>query len=177
MCPCLNPTGFPNNQRENTRGLDLNRDYRDCQSEEIRTHIAWLDRQPPLDIAICMHEDWEAHGFYLYELNPDHQPSVASSIIAAVASICPIDCSPFIEGRMARNGIIRPELDLAQRLQWPEALYLITHKTRRSYTLESPSDFALSIRVNALVTAVKTILQMTFTFIFGGLFGFTQLFG
>lgn len=158
MCPCLNPTGFPNNLRENVCGLDLNRDYRECQSLEIRAHIAWLERQPDFDLAICLHEDWEAHGFYLYELNPGHQFSLANPIIAAVSSVCPIDPSPIIEGRSAKNGVILPELDLNKRPQWPEALYLITHKTRCSYTLEAPSDFALSVRVNALVTAVNTIL-------------------
>ena len=28
LCPCLNPTGFPLNRRENGKGLDLNRQYR-----------------------------------------------------------------------------------------------------------------------------------------------------
>src|SRR5437016_4571941 len=27
LCPCLNPTGFPLNSRENAHGLDLNRQY------------------------------------------------------------------------------------------------------------------------------------------------------
>src|SRR5438874_5649431 len=36
LCPCLNPTGFPLNRRENAAGIDLNRDYRSLQSAEIR---------------------------------------------------------------------------------------------------------------------------------------------
>src|SRR5262245_4770465 len=28
LCPCLNPTGFPLNLRQNAQGLDLNRQYR-----------------------------------------------------------------------------------------------------------------------------------------------------
>jgi hypothetical protein len=158
MCPCLNPTGFPRNLRENARGIDLNRDYRHSHSEEVRAHTNWLERQPAFDIAFCLHEDWEAHGFYLYELNPDHQPSCAEQVIKAVAAVCPIDLSPVIEGRRAQNGIIAPELNPVERLQWPEAFYLITHKTRQSYTLEAPSDFALPLRVAALVTAVKTVM-------------------
>ncbi len=35
LCPCLNPTGFPLNQRENYQGLDLNRQYLQPESEEI----------------------------------------------------------------------------------------------------------------------------------------------
>ena len=32
------------------------------------------------------------------------------------------------------------------------------HKTRHSYTLEAPSDFALEVRVRALVRAVEAAL-------------------
>ena len=68
-----------------------------------------------------------------------------------VGKVCPIDRSEVIEGRPARNGIIRPNLDPRSRPDWPEAFYLITHKSRLSYTLEAPSDFSLHIRVAALV--------------------------
>jgi protein MpaA len=154
-CPCLNPTGFPLNRRENAAGIDLNRDYRHLESPEVRAHTAWLRQQPQFDVCFCLHEDWEAHGFYIYELNPDHRPSLAGRMIEAVSAVCPIDLSPEIEGRPAQDGIIRPELDPAARPQWPEAFFLIQHKTRQSYTLEAPSDFPLEVRVEALVTAVR----------------------
>lgn len=159
LCPCLNPTGFPLSRRENARGVDLNRDYRHLETDEIRAHVAWLKQQSKFDLSLCLHEDWEAHGFYLYELNPDHQPSHGERIISEVAKVCPIDPSPLIEGRPAKNGIIRPDLDPTLRPQWPEAFFLIHHKTRHSYTLEAPSDFPLATRVAALVTAVRTALD------------------
>jgi hypothetical protein len=159
LCPCLNPTGFPLNRRENAQGADLNRDYRHLQTEEICAHVAWLERQPNFDLTLCLHEDWEAHGFYLYELNPDHQPSPAERIIHEVEKVCPIDRSPMIEGRRAQDGIIRPDLDPTNRLQWPEAFFLIRNKTRHSYTLETPSDFPLPTRVAALVAAVRAALR------------------
>src|SRR5204862_2637245 len=71
LCPCLNPTGFPLNRRENAEGEDLNRDYRHLVTDEIRAHVAWLKRQPKFDVTPCLHEDWESTGFYLYALNPD----------------------------------------------------------------------------------------------------------
>src|ERR1700739_93791 len=40
LCPCLNPTGFPLNTSENAQGADLNRDYLNTKTEEIRAHIA-----------------------------------------------------------------------------------------------------------------------------------------
>jgi murein peptide amidase A len=72
LLPCLNPIGFASNKRENGHGVDLNRDYLQPKTLEIRAHIAWLERQAGFDLSLCLHEDWESHGFYLYELNPDH---------------------------------------------------------------------------------------------------------
>lgn len=155
LCPCLNEEGFVLNRRENALGLDLNRQYRNPQAAEIIAHSAWLQRQPNFDLCMCLHEDWESHGFYVYELNPDGRPSLAENIVARVAEVCPIDPSPLIEGRPAQGGIIRPTLDPAARPQWAEAFFLITHKTRLSYTLEAPSDFPLSCRVAALAAGVE----------------------
>jgi hypothetical protein len=158
LCPCLNPLGFRLNRRENAAGMDLNRQYLQPQAEETRAHIAWLGGQPAFDLCLCLHEDWEAHGFYLYELNPDDRASLAPSIIESVATVCPVDHSEIIEGRTAQGGIIRPSVDPRTRPQWPESFYLLTHKTRLSYTLEAPSDFALPVRVAALVEAVRAAL-------------------
>jgi murein peptide amidase A len=158
FCPCLNPPGFVKNRRENADGIDLNRDYRNPQTAEVRAHIAWLERQPSLDLYLCLHEDWESHGFYLYEQNPDAKPSLAEKMIKAVKTVCPIDLSEVIEDRPAQGGIIRPNLDPRTRPQWAEAFYLIMNKARQGYTLEAPSDFPLETRVNALVAGVNAAL-------------------
>jgi len=160
FCPCLNPVGFVLNRRENADGKDLNRDYRHLATVEVRAHIAWLERQPRFDLYLCLHEDWESQGFYLYEQNPDNKPSLAETIIAATKQICPIDLSETIEGRSATGGIIRPNLDPRTRPQWAEAFYLIMNKARLGYTLEAPSDFTLVTRVNALVAAVNAALAL-----------------
>jgi hypothetical protein len=159
ICPCLNPTGFLLNRRENAEGLDLNREYLQPQAAETLAHIAWLRRQPQFALSLCLHEDWESHGFYVYELNPDNQPSPADALIGRVAMVCPIDRSETIEGRAAVDGVIRPSLDPRSRPQWPEAFFLLTHKTRLSCTFEAPSDFPLPIRVAALVTGVNAALE------------------
>jgi protein MpaA len=158
LLPCLNPVGFTLNKRENAGGIDLNRDYRNSKSDEVRAHIAWLERQPKFDLYLCLHEDWESHGFYLYEQNPDQKISLAEKMIEAVQKVCPIDLSETIEGRPAENGIIRPNILPLERPDWPEAFYLITHKSRQGCTLEAPSDFPLPVRVNALVAAVNVAL-------------------
>lgn len=159
LCPCLNPAGLAINRRENPDGVDLNRQYLNPQAAETRAHIAWLELQPSFDLCLCLHEDWESHGFYVYELNADNRPSLAEVIVESVAQVCPIDLSAEIEGRPARGGIIRPSIDPRTRPQWPESFFLLTYKTRLSYTMEAPSDFPLTARVAALVAGVNAALR------------------
>jgi hypothetical protein len=156
VCPLLNPTGMAAGTRENHERRDLNRQYRSREAAEVRAHVAWLRRQPSFDLALCLHEDWESSGFYLYELNPDRRPSLAEPVVAAVGKICPLDFSATIDGRPAQGGIIRPEDDPAKRELWPEAIYLRAHHTRLSYTLETPSAHPLPQRIQAHVIAVTT---------------------
>jgi protein MpaA len=159
LFPCLNPTGFQLHRRENAEGIDLNRQYHQPAAEEVKAHIGWLKEQPVFDLCLCLHEDWESKGFYVYELNPDNRPSLAETIVSRVAEVCPVDPSGIIEGRPAHKGIIRPSVDPRSRPQWPESFYLLTHKTRLSYTLEAPSDFPISVRVSALVAGVRAAIH------------------
>ncbi len=110
-------------------------------------------------MTLCLHEDWESNGFYLYELNTGGGPSQAEEVIRRVAQICPIDLAENIEDRSAIGGIIRPSADPRSRPEWPEAFWLLTHKTRHSYTLEAPSDYPMQTRVAALATGVRTIVE------------------
>lgn len=158
LCPLLNPDGLARGTRENAAGTDLNRDYRSPVSTEVLAHIAWLRSQPNFDIALCVHEDWESTGFYLYELNPDKRASAAKPMITAAARVCPIDMSPVIEGREARGGIIRPILNPQEREKWPESIYLQVHHTRLSYTIETPSSLPIDQRVTAHVAAIRAAI-------------------
>ena len=159
LIPCLNPRGYVLNTRENEEGIDLNRDYRTLATPMAKAHAAWLEARPKFDATLLLHEDWESNGFYLYELNPQLLPSVSETVIGAVQEVCPIDLSPVIEGREAKEGIICANPDLLRRKDWPEAFYLIQHKTPLSYTLEAPSDFPLVTRVQALCHGVMAALS------------------
>ena len=160
ICPCLNPQGCELGTRENAAGHDLNRDYRNPRSTEVRLHLEWLSALPPWDISICLHEDWESHGFYLYELNPGNLPSLADSILQSVGAVCPIDASPWIDGKQATApGLIRPVMDPTLRPDWPESFWLLQNGCPRGYTLEAPSDWPLPVRAQALQQAVQTAVR------------------
>lgn len=159
VCPLLNPAGFVRRSRENADGLDLNRDYKALRSLEIQAHARWLQRQPNFDLAICVHEDWEAKGYYLYEVNAARQPGLAAQMIAAAARACPIETATVIDGRpVAEPGIIRPNTDPALREDWPESIYLRAHHTQLGYTIESPSSLPLAHRIAAHQAAIETAL-------------------
>ena len=158
LCPLLNPDGLARGTRENAAGVDLNRDYRALTSVESRAHVTWLQRQPNFDLTVCLHEDWEATGFYLYELNPEGRPSLAPEIIAAAGAHMPIDLSPEIDGRPAVDGIIRPSDDPTLRDLWPEAIYLRAEHTTLSYTIETASGLPLPQRVDTLAAAVRAAI-------------------
>jgi len=159
LCPLLNPTGLAAGTRENAEGVDLNRDYRHGATVEVAAHIAWLRRQPAFALTLCLHEDWEAKGFYLYELNPEKRPSLAEKMIAAAAEVGPIDPSEVIDSRPATGGIIRPADDPAGRERWPEAIYLRAHHSSLSYTLESASSLPLEKRIAALSRTAEAALR------------------
>jgi hypothetical protein len=159
VCPLLNPAGFLRASRENAEGFDLNRDYKATRSREIAAHIDWLKQQPNFDLTLCLHEDWEATGFYLYELDPGPRPALAEPIITAVAKVHPIDPANLIDGREARGGIIRPEGDPSARELWAESIYLRAHHhALLSYTIETPSGLPLESRTAAQCTAVEAAI-------------------
>lgn len=159
VVPCLNPGGYRLNTREDANGIDLNREYRNPRAAAVRAHIGWLERQPRFDLTVVLHEDWEANGFYIYELNPENRPSLAEPVIEAMRGVCPIETASQVDGWDCRAGIIRPAEPPEKREQWAEALYLITHKSPQSCTLETPSDFPLPFRVHAHAWALRSIFQ------------------
>ncbi|HEX7863191.1 MAG TPA: M14 family metallocarboxypeptidase [Verrucomicrobiae bacterium] len=162
LVPCINPTGFRLNTRENKDGVDLNRDYRHLNCAEVRAHVHWIKEQPQFDLNLLLHEDWESNGFYVYELNPGKRRSLAEDIIEAVREVCAIESADMVDNWECRAGIIRPGVDPTQRPQWAEAVWLSVNKTNQGYTLETPSDFALEYRVRAHLTAVRGALRSFF---------------
>lgn len=163
LCPLLNPAGYRLASRENSDGIDLNRDYREPRSAEILAHRRWLRRQPCFDLTICLHEDWETKGFYLYELNPDARPALADAMIAAARTQGPIETATWIDGRESvAPGIIRPESDPLLREQWPEAVYLLQHHCRLVYTLETASISPIKQRIETHYAAVRAALDAFF---------------
>jgi hypothetical protein len=165
MFPILNPDGLVKNIRHNADGIDLNRDYRYSKSKEILSHIEALESLGRFNAAMMLHEDFEGVGAYLYELNDELRATLGQEIIAAMGRHVPIDLRTEIEEVRARGGVLQRS-DLVAKLgpiedrdEWPEAIYLILHHTRVSYTTETPKPFPIEARIAAQIAAVQTLMD------------------
>lgn len=166
--PILNPTGLCQGTRENTEGIDLNRDFLDTQSPEMRAYKQRLETDGPIDMSLNLHEDWEAEGFYLYALNPTGARELGQAILNAVSEKGPIEKSASIDGHpSSSDGLILPlEFVDDDSLSdgWPEAIHLYRTRPHMHFTMESPSCLAIDTRVAMQIAAVKkaaTLLDST----------------
>jgi protein MpaA len=160
ICPALNPTGLAAATRENIDGTDLNRDYSICTSREIAAHKRWLASRPVPVLFISLHEDVDAAGFYLYEINLGaDDPTRVESVLRAVEPWFTAEPHGVIDGHETRGpGWIfhAPEPDLPEG--WPEAIHLAKAGCPLSFTLETPGSAEMARRCAAHVAAVRAIL-------------------
>jgi len=160
LCPVLNPRGLAAGTRETPEGLDLNREYTHFRAPGTAAHRDWIDeRLSRVDVAVHLHEDWEAKGFYLYELNFGERQGYADDILRAVEPLLPIEAASKIDGHTARDGIIRPDHvpDVPEGL--PEAIFFYQRFRCLNYTLETPSAFPMERRIFAQRAAILELLR------------------
>lgn len=159
--PCLNPWGLAANQRTDRRGRDLNRIWhkeRHPLVGPIRRLLAGAD----FHLAVSLHEDFEAAGFYLYE-PMGQRPGWGGSLLRTATRFLPIEPRRTIDGRrVTRPGHFYRRINANdfEDFGWPEAIYLHLVHTRRSFTLETPSEFDLPRRVAAHVAVLHHLLQL-----------------
>lgn len=156
--PCLNPWGLVNNSRFDAEGRDLNRAYTTTEVPQIAAQSAIL-RNKRLALALTLHEDYDAHGVYVYELTR-RRPFLAEEILKATSRYIPVERRQRIERRLAQQGIIRRRVTRNIMPHWPEALLLHFHHSERTLTIETPSEFHIDSRVAAHMAAIKAALRM-----------------
>ena len=148
LCPALNPTGLQAGTRENARGIDLNRDYLNCEADEVCAHIEWLKNQKIPDLFLSLHEDWESSGFYYYEINCGGKGATHQEILGAASAYFEPEPEVMIDDHpVTEKGWIyhSEEPDIPEG--WPEAIYLAKMGCPISLTFETPSSGALGDRM------------------------------
>ena len=161
ICPVLNPTGLASGTRENSVGVDLNRDYLQKKTKEITEHSEWLTGQR-IDFAVSLHEDWESTGFYFYEINQiEDRPQRYQRMVDALEPIMEMEPSELIDDHSVREpGWIYHGCEPDEPKNWPEAIYLAKNGCPLSFTFETPSAAPLDQRVAAHKVAVKAALRL-----------------
>lgn len=139
--PCLNPWGLERNIRCDEKGRDLNRCYHSRKVPQIVRQIRAM-RGWHYDLALTLHEDYDARGFYLYEV-AGPRPFWGERLRDELSRIMAPDPRRLIDGRPARCGLIRrpikPSL-LKEMPGHPEAFLLHLHHADRTFTFETPSE-------------------------------------
>ena len=156
--PCLNPWGLVHNKRTDAEGRDLNRCYRDCSLPLIAAHRRLVEKSR-YDLALILHEDYDAQGAYLYETSPA-KPRWGERIIAAMARQIPPDPRRRIDTSRAKEGIIRRRITQNIMPDWPEAFLLHFHGATRVFTIETASEFHIDTRVEAHVAAIDAAIAL-----------------
>jgi protein MpaA len=158
--PCLNPWGLGNNSRFNPQGLDLNRAWDGSGSATpLLAKIMQKIENYHFRISICLHEDYDGQGIYLYA--PGGSPRVrkiADTVLSAAEKIIPRDQRKKIDGRKCTNGMIFPKPSKPPVEGMPEALFLYRNCGRVNFTVETPSESCIKLRASAHAQMLETTL-------------------
>lgn len=154
--PTLNPTGLILNTRADHRGVDLNRVF-NFDTEPVVA--AWRktvgDRK--LALGLCLHEDYDGQGCYVYELHHGGG-SVGALALRDTSRIIPADGRKRIDGRAAKEGLIRRRIP-PEMTGYPEALMLHFMGAPLTLTFESPSEFSISERIAVQKRFIESSLK------------------
>lgn len=159
MFPCLNPWGLVRNLRLDSQGRDLNRCYHLDEPTQIRAQKALLAPYS-FCLGLCLHEDYDAQGVYVYEIDSRNRP-LGPELLAAAGLYVPVDLRRTIEGRRASQGWIGRRLSAIKVPFRAESLYLAENHSDRNITFETPSEYDLPARIHAQVAAIQKAVELT----------------
>jgi len=160
ILPCLNPWGLVLNRRSDAGNNDINRSFH-CEHFPLISAIKQLAAPYQFSAALMMHEDYDAQGAYLYELQ-QLKPYWGEALLTAARQHIPTDPRARIDGRNMANGVYRRRMDLRRftAIGYPEAIWLHLEHTARTFTVETPSEFALEQRVAAQMAMLDELVRL-----------------
>ena len=159
VIPCLAPWSYVHNSRLNAQDIDINWAFLREDVPEIEIIKKFVDEKTFVGV-IDLHEDWESAGFYLYEMFRDRKP-LGQTMVSKVEKVCPLNPNAEIEGEIAVNGVIHPNMEVAKRKRGegiPIALYQRGY-TGHLVTSESPTGQDMAVRVAAHLAAIEVMVE------------------
>ena len=165
--PCSNPTGLDAGTRESCDGIDVNRTFGRGGSSPEAKAMVMSNRDRKFALAIDLHEDCDADGFYCYEYGVgDIGRAVVAAVAAAGYPIQPVGHDYDLGFALPAGavtyepGIVRPdphvEGETLGGLSY--ALLLTRGAARRVLTFETPARLAWETRIAMHRTAVSAAL-------------------
>ena len=160
ILPCINPTGYETNTRENHAGEDLNRLFHvDRPNPEVTSVQAVFD-EGPFDLDLELHEDIDSPGYYLYQKDREEPCSLLGRrILDAVENVMPLNLDEEIEEVPAERGLLVRLKEPDEMEWWPMALYAFVKGCGQMFTMETSCLFPMEQRVEAHLTALRTALR------------------
>jgi murein peptide amidase A len=158
--PCLNPWGLRNNVRTDSRGRDVNRLFHE-NSHPVVAAVRRVVKDRRFAVSLTMHEDYDAQGVYLYEVQRG-DARMGETLLRAARRFLPPDARPRIDGRKARNGLLRRRISPGafRTMGYPEAVWLHLHHSDYTFTFETPSEADLERRVSAQMAVIERCLGL-----------------
>jgi protein MpaA len=151
--PICNPTGFEDDTRNSRRGRDLNREFWRASVEpeiEILEHEL---RTSHFNGIIQLHADDTSEGLYGFVRGHTLTENLLRPALTEAGKILPRNINAIIDGFAARDGIIYDHYEgvLAAPARIDPAPFEII--------LETPHHAPMELQVEALVVAMRTILN------------------
>lgn len=162
LFPLVNPTGLIAGTRENRDGVDLNRDYGlQPVAYETRSQMEWIGERT-MDLILCLHEDDDGEGFYLYyNVPPETEIDYPGLALEAARPWTGIDSRECIDDMPAKNGRMFPPSSVMDRNRrdLPESLRMHYYQGARfTFTTETPSRQPIEKRIRAQCAVMEKIL-------------------
>jgi hypothetical protein len=160
LFPCLNPWGLSSNRRTDAENRDLNRCYHLNELAQIKAQSDLIQGHT-FRLAICLHEDYDATGVYLYEAC-NRLPRFGRELLAAAANYAPIDKRRMLEARgFDVLWMIARRINFTKFRILTEGMYLALHHSERTITTETPSEHDLGQRIQAQIAMVQRAIELS----------------
>lgn len=156
--PCINPTGYIANTRENIKGDDINRAFEsDTVPEANLIKYALQDRT--FAVHLDMHEDYDANGTYFYEQHKN-EDWLAPLIAEKSKQIGPLDTESNDDTNdedMIVNGVYKVSLSWGEVGLSP---YVFAHHANHVIITETASTaWSIDQRVAVHLLAIDEVLK------------------
>jgi murein peptide amidase A len=172
--PCTNPSGYQAGTRGNLEGNDVNRSFSEGVTTPESRAIIQVNRDHHFVVAVDLHEDFEADGFYCYEPVIHGTAPLSEAIVRAIESAgfpvqtldeafdlgYPRDSRKAEAMRTLARGRVLVNASAEIRLSpgLPLSLYLLRSAVKRYVTVETPRRRSWDDRIAMHRLAVVTAL-------------------